>query len=105
MVGVSARKAGAAREKCGFHPAYVLRPTSSNFVIGIDFADIKLCRFVTASVFESLSFLCEFPARCLFWFQPNDCKSSRPEQIHSSLLLCVLRCLAGFNYSLQNRVW
>ena len=27
-------------------------------------------------------------ARCLFWFQPNDCKSSRPERIHSSLLFC-----------------
>ena len=35
---LSARKAVAAREKCGFHPAYVLRPTSSNFDVGMDFA-------------------------------------------------------------------
>ena len=27
---------------------------------------IKLCRLAAVSVFESLSFLCEFPARC--WF-------------------------------------
>ena len=31
---------------------------------------IKLRRLTAASVFESLSFLCAFPARCLLWFQP-----------------------------------
>ncbi len=43
--------------------SYVLRPQTSSLAWILL---IKLCRFVTASVFESLSFLCEFPARC--WF-------------------------------------
>ena len=39
MVGVSGRKAGRARKKCRFHTAYVLRPKSSNFVVGMDLAN------------------------------------------------------------------
>ena len=38
MVGVIARKTGFAREKCGFHTAYVLRLTSSSLIIGMDLA-------------------------------------------------------------------
>ena len=38
MVDVRVRKTGFARVKCDFHTAYVLRPTSSNFDVGMDFA-------------------------------------------------------------------
>ena len=34
----SVRKTGLPRKKCRFHTAYVLRPKSSNFVVGMDLA-------------------------------------------------------------------
>ena len=66
------------REKLDFHAKYVvspspmsegLRPKSSICIVGMNLAN-KLRRLTAASVFESLSFLCAFPARCLLWFQP-----------------------------------
>ena len=39
MAGVSVRKARFPREICVFHHAYVLRPTSSNLIVGMDSAN------------------------------------------------------------------
>ena len=53
---------------CRCLESYVLSPRTSSLAWILL---VKLRRLTAASVFESLSFLCEFPARCWFWFQPS----------------------------------